>query len=294
MFLAAFGLLPADRQAWSGNEANFVLYDHHTEKQGTVSVMLLNDFGRGAPGEPSYSAQMLMIERAMTDQWETELMMEGQKTSGEGYQYTGWRWENRYRLFDYGTFLNPGLYVEYENLKPTTKYVMEISGRTDKPENTERNTERILETRLILGQDLSDKLSVSFNWINETDIFVNTAGRTDFGYALGLNYMIYNAKGGEARHPGVGAYPHQHAAAAGADDGRWGIAHIKLGAELFGGLGDTSLGMTINPAITEHYLGLNVMTHLQNGFHFMIGGAVGLTEVSQRGLVRLGVGYEFN
>ena len=250
--------------------------------------MLLNDFARDVRGAPPYSSQMLMIERAMTDRWETELMMEGQKTSGEEYQYTGWRWENRYRLFEYGTFLNPGLYVEYENLKPTTKYVMEISGRTDRPEDPERNTERILETRLILGQDFGDKLSMSFNWINETDVFTRTAGRTDFGYALGLNYMMYNADGGKANNHGT----HKHRPAAA--DGQWAIAHVKLGAELFGSLGDTSLGLTANPDVTEHYAGLNVMTHLRNGLHFMIGGAVGLTEVSQRGLVRFGVGYEFN
>lgn len=256
--------------------------------------MLLNDFARDVRGAPPYSAQMLMIERAMTDRWETELMLEGQKTSGEGYQFTGWRWENRYRLFEYGTFLNPGLYVEYENLKPTTKYIMEISGRTDRPEDPERSTERILETRLILGQDFGDKLSVSFNWINETDVFVRTSGQTDFGYALGLNYMIYNADGGKAENHGVHNHKHAVASAAATADRQWAIAHVKLGAELFGGLGDTSLGMTINPDVTERYLGLNVMTHLRNGLHFMIGGAVGLTEVSQRGLVRLGVGYELN
>lgn len=107
-------------------------------------------------------------------------------------------------MFEYGTFLNPVLYIEYENLKPTTKYLMEVSGRTDAPENPgPPQTERILETRLILGQDLSDKLDVSFNWINETNI---RNGQTDFGYAFGLNYLIYGGHsdvGSPGAHRGI-------------------------------------------------------------------------------------------
>ncbi len=204
LFLAAVALLAAHGKAWSGNEANFILYDYHTEKAATTSAMLLSDVARDVPGEPSYSAQMLMIEHAMTDRWTTEFMVEGQKTAGEQYQYTGWRWENRFRLFEYGTFLNPVLYIEYENLKPTTKYLMEVSGRTDAPENPgPPQTERILETRLILGQELSDKLDVSFNWINETNI---RNGQTDFGYAFGLNYLIYGGHsdvGSPGAHRGI-------------------------------------------------------------------------------------------
>lgn len=279
-------LLGASSAAWSGNEANFVLYDHHTERAGTTSLMLMNDAARDVPGEPSYNAQMLMIERALTDRWTTELMAEGQKTAGEPWRSTGWRWENRFRLFEYGTFLNPVLYVEYENLKPTSKYLMEVSGRTDTPQPSGPPlTERVLETRLILSQDLSGKLTASFNWINETDI---RNGQTEFGYALGLNYLIFDTGHDASSVPG--AHDHHKQQPSRSD---WSVTHVKLGAELFGGTGDSVVGPTLNPTVTQQYAGLNVMTHFQNGFHVMIGAAAGVTDVSQRGLLRLAVGYEF-
>jgi hypothetical protein len=64
------------RQAYAGNEANFVLYDHHNE--------------------PSYSAQLFEIERALTDRWEAALYLEGDKVNGDDYKFGGWR----YRLFE--------------------------------------------------------------------------------------------------------------------------------------------------------------------------------------------------
>ncbi len=93
-------------------------------------------------------------------------MFEGQNTSGRGgYNFTGFRWENRYRLFAEDVFLNPVLYLEYEDLSTDTKYVMEVSGREDATEQSKvRPRERVLETRLILSQDLTDMLDISINF----------------------------------------------------------------------------------------------------------------------------------
>jgi hypothetical protein len=48
----------------AGNEANFVLYDHRTEKRGATKTNVLSDFSRGAPEDPFYGAQLIEIERA--------------------------------------------------------------------------------------------------------------------------------------------------------------------------------------------------------------------------------------
>ena len=104
-------------QAWAGNEANFVLYDHHTDAKGETEINVFSDFSNAVGDEPRYSAQLFEIERALTDRWEAALYLEGDKIDGEDYRFGGWRLESRYRLFDYGAFLNPVLYVEYENLE---------------------------------------------------------------------------------------------------------------------------------------------------------------------------------
>lgn len=271
-FLVFFAVAPG--AAWGGNAANFVLYNHHTAGKGEREIMLMNDFGQDFDGT-RYAAQMVEFELGITDRWTTEFMIEGQTTSGEGgYNFTGWRWENRYRLFEYGTPLNPGLYVEWEDLSDDTKYLMEVSGRTDAEEQEKaRPRERILETRLILGQDVTERLDVAFNWINESDF---DTGVTAFGYALGLNYKL-TKRPNKVRHieEEHGYHP-----------------EIRLGMELFGGLGDSDKGITANSDVTPHYLGVNVLYHMTQKMMVKFGGAIGLTNVSQD-LFRLSVGYEF-
>jgi hypothetical protein len=253
--------------ARAANGANFVLYTHHTEEAGERKIMLMNDVGQEADGT-SYVAQMVMLELGITDRWTSEVMIEGQNTSGRGgYSFTGFRWENRYRFFEYGAVpLNPVIYVEYEDLSDDTKYLMEVSGRADAPTPAKaRPRERVLETRLILGEDFMDLLDVSFNWLNETDL---DTGDTAFGYAAGFNYSLSappDKKHGES---------------------------IVLGIELFGGLGNDRQGITADGSITEHYLSPNILIRLRNGWKLKVGGAVGLTDVSQD-IFRLGLGHAF-
>lgn len=271
----AAALVP--RIAHGGNAGNFVLYNHHTPEAGEMEIMLMTDIGQ-QPDGIRYTAQMAEFELAITDKFVTEFMIEGQTTSGEGgYNFTGFRWENRYRLFEYGTFLNPVLYVEWEDLSEDTKYLMEVSGREDAPpREKKRPRERILETRLIVGQDfMENRLDVSFNWINESDMDTRV---TDFGYALGLNYRLFKPKPSEAHHMGHGKPNHERT--------------VILGLELFGALGDTDLGITLNGSKTQHYLAPNISVHFPSNVMVKFGGAIGLTNVSND-MFRLAVGYEF-
>jgi hypothetical protein len=61
---------------------------------------------------------------------------------------------------------------------------------------------------------------------------------------------------------------------------------------VYGGLGDSTLGLALDPNVTQQYAGLNLKTEWTNGLHIMIGGAVGLTMESERGLLRPMIGYE--
>lgn len=245
--LLIVGLFASTGIAHAGNGANFVLYNHHMADAGEKEIMLMNDIGQ-EPDGTRYTAQMIEFELGITDQLTTEFMIEGQNTSGQGgYNFTGFRWENRYRLFAEDVFLNPVLYLEYEDLSADTKYVMEVSGREDAAEQTKaRPRERVLETRLILSQNPTDALNISFNWLNESDL---DTGITAFGYATGLNYRMNG--------------------------------NILLGLELFGGLGDSNKGITMDGSITQHYLSPNLRIDLTPKWRIKIGGAIGLTNISQ-------------
>jgi hypothetical protein len=270
-------------RAWAGNEANFVLYDHHTDAKGEVEVNAFSDFSNAVSDDPRYNAQLLEIEGAITDRWEAALYLEGDKIDGEDYQFGGWRLESRYRLFDYGAFLNPVLYVEYENLNPDHKYLLEVTGRTDAPEGP-GTTEHEIESKLIVGHDITNKLDVAFNWINETNL---DTGRWEFGYALGFNYAIYGEANQEVEeHHGKGS---EHSET----PSSWALKEVKVGGELYGGLGDSGFGLTLDPDVTQQYAELNLKTEFANGLQVMVGGAGGLTRESERGLLRLMLGYEF-
>jgi hypothetical protein len=269
-------------QAWAGNEANFVLYDHHTDEKGETEINVFGDFSNAVGDEPRYAAQLFEIERALTDRWEAALYLEGDKIDGEDYLFGGWRFESRYRLFEYGTFLNPVLYVEYENLDPNHKYLLEVTGRTDTPEGP-LGTKHEVESKLIVGHDITSKFDVAFNWINETNF---DSGRWEFGYALGFNYAIIGEANQEAEE-------HKHGEREARKASGWAIKELKIGGELYGGIGDSTLGLTLDPNVTQQYAGLNLKTEWTNGLHVMVGGAGGLTKDSERGLLRLMIGYEF-
>jgi len=276
--LAAAILLPGS--AWAGNGANFVLYNHHTEKQGETEIKLFSDFSDGGKGEEGYSAQLLEIEHGVTDYWTTALYFEGVKIDGEDYEFGGLRFENRLRLFNYGHFLNPVLYIEYEYLKPAHRYIRAATGRTDEDEEEgEEKAEHEIETKLILGHDFSDRFNVAFNWINETNL---ESGKWEFGYATGLNYTFYESEGGGEGHEGGGFRSKS-----------WDVEELTLGIELYGGLGDSVLGLTLDPDKTKQYLGVNLQAELENHIKLGIGGAFGLTSDSENAILRLVAGYEF-
>lgn len=274
-FVAGLALaVPLGSIARAGNDANFVLYDHHTAKQGETEVNLYSDTASPGSDEPSYYAQLMELEHGLTDYWTVALHLEGVKVQDEDYQFGGVLLESRLRLFEYGTFLNPVLYAEYEDLTSAHRYLHAVTGRTDGIDGG--GGERTLETRLILGQDLTSRFNVAFNWINETNVIT---GKWEFGYATGLNYVFYDA--------GTNSEDF-------APPGGWDLEKLTLGVELYGGMGDSELGLTIDPGHTEQYLGVNLFSEWSNHLHFGVGGAFGLTKDSQNEILRLTAGYEFD
>lgn len=257
--------------AQAGSGANFVTYNHHTAHKGEVEVKLLTDVADGDGS--SYLAQLVELEYGVTDRWTTALYFEGAKDDGEDYEYGGFRFENRLRLFEYGTVpFNPVLYVEYEQLEPEHKYIRGVTGRAgdEEEEEEEEGTEYELETKLLLGEDITDRLDVAFNWINEVNL---DNGHWEFGYAMGLNYVLFE-------NEGAGGHG-------------FALKEAKLGLELFGGLGDAQDGLTLDADETKQYAGINLKGEFANGLAAGVGGAFGLTDHADDAILRMMVGYEF-
>jgi hypothetical protein len=272
-------LLPS--LASAGNGANFVLYNQHTEEKGETEINLFNDVARVGGDEDNYVAQLLEIEHGVTDLWTTALYLESVKLEDDDFAFGSFRFENRVRLFRQVTLLNPVLYAEYEQKEPESRYIRAVTGRTD-GEDEEEGTEHELETKLIVGHDLTDRFNVAFNWINEVNF---DSGDWEFGYAAGLNYVLYRSAGGEEAEEEA---EHQESAA-----NNWYLEKLTLGVEFYGGLGDSVLGLTFDPDKTQQYAGVNLLARLENQFRFGIGGAFGLTHDSEDAILRLVAGYEF-
>jgi hypothetical protein len=275
--LLSAALLSPATGARAGNGANFVVYDHHTEDAGTTEIKLFNDLSRTADEGERYSAQLLELEHALTDRWVVAAYLESHKINGEDWSFDGARFETRYRLFDYGTPLNPVVYLEYVNKKEASLFLREVTGRIEHGEagegehEEENERENELESKLILGQDISDRLRVGFNWINEVNL---KSGDWDFGYATGLTYTVFEHEG-EQKSPS------------------FDVKEVQLGLEVFGGLGNSAKGLTLASGETEQYLGVNLKTEFANGAMVMAGGAFGLTSDSRDNLFRVMIGWEF-
>jgi hypothetical protein len=274
--LAGMALAPTD--AIAGNGANFVLYNQHTEEKGETEIEFYSDFSNVGGDEKNYTAQLVEIEYGVTDLWTTSLYLEGAKTNGDDYNFGSFRFENRVRLFSQPTFFNPVLYAEYEQKEPESRYIRSVVGRVDDEDDEEEETEHELETKLILGHDVSDRLNVAFNWINEVN-FDN--GVWAFGYAAGLNYILFKSRGEDDEAPDPRSSE------------LWDLEKVTLGAEFYGGLGDSVRGLTADPDKTQQYAGINLQAEFENHVHLGIGGAFGLTDESEDGILRLTAGYEF-
>ena len=275
--------------ARAGNDIYFVTYNHHVS-EGELELMIMNDFTtpskfkREDDGQHTYFSNMIELEYGVSAQFATEFMLEAfEEPATSLTRFTGFRWENRYRLFLEPVPFNPVVYVEYEDLDPDTRFKMEVSGWIDPPykkdESEEPERERILESRLILSEDFGP-VNVAFDWINETDL--NGSG-TAFGYACGMRYAINHGHGArEATSPH--AQHHE-------GEGKEKRMPVSIGLELYGGLGDTQK-MALQPSRQEHYLQPVIMVHLSEQIMFHLALAIGLSKASDD-LVRTGLGVEF-
>jgi len=97
-----------------------VAYDHNLEEPGNLEVEYFSVFGTQRGG-PNFHAFWSEFEYGATAWWTTELYLSGQTTFGESTVFTGYRWENRVRPLKNEHWINPVLYVEFEDINGADK-----------------------------------------------------------------------------------------------------------------------------------------------------------------------------
>ncbi len=250
----------------------FVTYSHVLEEPGNLEVEFKGVHATPKYGNPFGSAT-IEFEYGATAWWTTEVYLSGQHTSNDSTVFNGYRWENRFRPLMREHFINPVLYVEYENLNRADRSLLEIVGHDSisdlrLPNAAARtDTERELELKLILSSNVRG-WNISENFISEKNLV--EAEPWEFGYALGVSRPL--------------------TLKAGSRNCVFCRENFSAGAELYGGLGDLdSFGLKQ----TSHYAGPTVAFNIPRGPTISFAPNFGLNDNSVGVIYRFKVSYEF-
>lgn len=249
----------------------FVTYDHYLEEPGDIEIAIANTTGVPTGDGRGYSAPWLEFEYGLKGWWTTELYVEGVATRRDGSAFTGWRWENRFRPFRSEHWINPVLYVEYESINEASRIQKEIVG------SGPLSLEPIAELRRAHAHELEGKVilsSVVGSWnVSENFTFEKNLSRNEgveFGYSVGVSRSL----GGLARGSSC----------------RLCRENFAAGVEAYGGLGSTEEAAFSE---TRHFVAPVLGWHATSRSMLKVSVGFGLTEASDRYLLRVGWAYEF-
>lgn len=249
----------------------FVTYSSTLEEPGNLEIENQN-IAAGPKNANGFFAPTIELEYGAAAWWTTEAYIQGQATDHDSLVLTGFRFENRFRPIPRELWINPVLYVEYENVNKTDKSYLEITGNTSSQTLAVTNAalrqelERSIEGKLILSSNAKG-WNFSENIIAEKA--VNEAEAWEFGYSLGTERPL--------------------TLKASARQCTFCLPNWSAGAELFGGLGtryNFGLGQT------EQYAGPTVALNTPSGLTYKFSPEFGLNDNSVGVLWRFGVSYE--
>ena len=269
-FSACLFLLPS--RSLAQESPYFVTYDHYLEEPGNLDIEYFSNYvtQRGGNDFLSYWGE---FEYGATAWWTTEFYLDGQSTFGDSTVFTGFRWENRFRPLQREHFINPILYVEYENLNGADRIFREVEGHDVEADllapnaETRRERKHEIETKLILsssvkGWNIAENFLAAKNLSNEP---------WEFGYALGVSRPL--------------------ALKASATRCAFCRQNFTAGVEMYGGLGDRySFGLRD----TSHYLAPVIAWNLPSNWTVRLSTGFGLNDNSNRFLLRWGVSREIS
>ena len=247
-----------------------VSYDHYLEEPGNLEIEYFSTLGSQRGGN-NFHAFWTEFEYGATAWWTTEFYLDGQTTFNDSTVFTGFRWENRFRLLKREHFLNPVLYVEYENKNGADKILKEVEGHDRESEflvsNAETQKEHIHEVELKLILSTTFK---GWNFTGNTLAAKNLSNSPwEFGYAIGASRPL--------------------ALKASAKRCAFCPQNFIGGVEMYGGLGDRhSFGLHD----TSDYLAPVLAWNLPSGWTLRISPGFGLNDNSHRFLMRWGVSRE--
>ena len=266
--LMGFLLFPPFSQAVEG--PFFITYTHQMEEPGNLEIATKNVAGKPGDGN-RFLGTATEFEYGVKGWWTTEVYLDGQATGRESAIFTGYRWEHRFRLLPREHWINPVLYVEFENINGADKGLLEVVGHDGKEDIATPNAEarlekkREIETKLILSSHFKG-WTIAENFIAEKNIRHEPY---EFGYAAGVSRPLALA----ARPERCNLCPE----------------NFQVGVELYGGLGThTDFGLRE----TSHYIAPTVAWTLANGVTFKVSPGFGLTDNSAGFLMRFGVSFE--
>jgi hypothetical protein len=249
----------------------FVTYSHEMEEPGNLEIANLSVVGTPASGS-RFLGSTLEFEYGVKAWWTSEIYLDGQSTQHDSTIFTGFRWENRFRPLMREYWINPVLYVEFENISGD-KVLREIVGHDGKADLLEPNSvthaekEREIELKLILGSNFrgwnfSENIIAEKNLANEP---------WEFGYAIGASRPL--------------------ALAASAHECTFCGEKFQAGVELYGGLGDR---YSFGTRATSHYLGPTISWTAPNGTTLSFSPQFGLNDYSVPVLYRFGISHEID
>ena len=251
-------------------ETYFVTYSHQMEEPGNLEVGV-RSVTASPKGGNAFLAHALEFEYGVKAWWASELYLDSQSTANESSLFTGFRWENRFRPLLREHWINPVLYIEFENINSADKSLLEVVGHDTRDGFLERNDrhekKREAELKLILSSNVKG-WNISENMIAEK----NLAGEPwEFGYAVGVSRPL--------------------ALIASAKQCVFCRENLSAGAEMYGGLGERySFGLRD----TSHYLAPVVEWRVPGSTTLKFSPGFGLNGNSQRFLFRFGVSYEID
>jgi len=249
----------------------FVTYSSALEEPGNLEISLKNTQA-APPNANAFLGSALEFEYGVKGWWTTEFYLDGQATKNDSTIFTGFRWENRFRPLLREHFINPVLYVEYENTNRADRSLLEIVGHDSIADLAIPNAaarqeiEREMELKLILSTN-THGWNFSENFIAEKDL--NESEPWEFGYALGASRPLSLISGGKTCF--------------------FCRENFAVGAELYGGLGTTD---GFGWKATSQYLGPTVSFDIPRGPTILFSPQFGLNDNSAHVLYRFSVSYE--
>ena len=266
---AAAGLMLLQPLCRAGEGPFFITYTHQMEEPGNLEIATKSVVGKPDGGN-RFVGSVAELEYGVKGWWTSELYLDGQSTRGQSALFTGYRWENRFRPLSREHWINPVLYVEFENINGADKSLMEMVNHDGKDDLTSPNAgsrsekKREIEAKLILGSYVKG-WTIAENFIAEKNV---GHAPFEFGYAVGVSRPL--------------------ALAAQPDRCNFCAENFQVGVEMYGGLGTHD---QFGVRGTSHYVAPTAAWTLA-GTTVRISPGFGITGNSAGYLLRFGISYE--